>query len=63
MKVETCIAKVGQPDIENGMRTCRRPCFYAVAGDIVNGQPAIYTGWRHVYDEDLDHGAVNESWV
>lgn len=61
--VQRCIAKIGEPDIINGMRTCGKPCTYVVAGQIVNGEPAVTTGWRHVYDDDYDHGAVNESWI
>lgn len=61
--IQTCVAKVGEPDIERGMRTCGRPVFYAVTGQIVDGEPAAYSGWRHVYADDYDHGAVNAGWI
>jgi hypothetical protein len=60
--VKTCIVKVGEPDLTEGMRTCGRPAFFANAGDIIDGRPAMYTGWRHVYDA-ADHHAVPEGWA
>lgn len=64
MIVETCIAKIGRPDLRNGMRVCGKPTFYAAAGDIVDGRRVPYTGWTHVYPEhDADHGAVPESTI
>lgn len=62
-KVESCIVKVGQPDIVNGMETCGTPVFYAVAGEVVDGAPVKYSGWRHVYDGEYDHLGVPRSWV
>lgn len=63
MKVKTCIVKIGEPDVAKGMETCRRPAFFACAGDIIDGRPAMYTGWRHVYDDVTDHHAVPEGWA
>jgi hypothetical protein len=60
--VKTCIAKVGEPNLTEGMEVCGRPAFFANAGDIIDGRPAMYTGWRHVYDE-AGHHAVPEGWA
>lgn len=62
-KVNLCIAKIGQPDLENGMRTCRAPVVWANAGDLVRGEPVTYTGWRHAEAGPFDHGGVPESWL
>lgn len=63
-RVETCIVKIGQPDVRNGMLTCGRPAFYAEAGQIVDGESVPYTGWTHVYPEhNADHGAVPASLI
>lgn len=60
-QVKTCIVKTGEPSLTEGMEACRRPAFFANAGDIIDGRPAMYTGWRHVYDGE-DHHAVPEGW-
>jgi hypothetical protein len=62
-KVETCVKKVGLPDLLNGMHVCGKLCFYANAGDTVGGMVIMYTGWRHVDNADQTHHAVPESWV
>lgn len=62
-KVETCVAKIGKPDLRNGMLTCGMPVTYVCAGEVMNGEPAPYTGWRHVYDGEYDHLGVPESGI
>lgn len=53
-----CIAKIGEPNEREGMKTCGVPVEYRAASDIVN-----YSGWYHVGPSTYDHHAVPKGWA
>jgi hypothetical protein len=60
-----CIAKIGQPDLSNGMQTCTGRAQWLNAGDQrADGTIAHCTGWTHT-DPALNasHGAVPKGWA
>lgn len=59
MTTDVCAAKLGRPDVTNGMRVCRLPVVYLTAGERGN----TFTGWYHESGDVSDHHAVPESWV
>ncbi len=59
-KTQKCIAKIGQPDVRNGMDVCGAETHWKNAGE----DGARYTGWYHVDDNiNRDHGAVPASMI
>ncbi len=63
MEKDICAAKIGEPNLTQGMRLCGQECEYVSAEQVHRHDGSTYSGWYHTDESITDHHAVPKRWV